>query len=146
MPAVGKSKSCKQMTHQAPLDYHAWFILCVCVCFCDTANSTMLHRNMRTAGVELPEVGSKEVPLIGYRPLPPDAGGPAGQWAKEAMGRERTSSQVRLKCVSWLTACSSSSSSSSSSLRVIKSSGCNIITLVLGQIKRVIQVIKGAAL
>lgn len=31
LPAVGKCKSCKQMTRQAPLDYHAWFILCVCV-------------------------------------------------------------------------------------------------------------------
>ncbi|XP_060756405.1 ral guanine nucleotide dissociation stimulator-like 2 isoform X1 [Neoarius graeffei] len=54
----------------------------------------MLHRHMRTAGVELPEVGSKDVPLIGYRPLPPDAGGPPGQWAKETDARECTSSQV----------------------------------------------------
>ncbi|GAA6109477.1 ral guanine nucleotide dissociation stimulator-like 2 isoform X1 [Tachysurus ichikawai] len=50
----------------------------------------MLHRNMRTAGVDLPEVGSKDVPLIGYRPLPPDA----GQLAKDTNTRECTSSQV----------------------------------------------------
>lgn len=103
LPAVGKCKSCKQMIHRAPLVYHAQSKLSslsqpTCVCFCDTAPSTMLHRNMRTAGVELPEVGSKDVPLIGYRPLPPDASSPPGQWAKEADARERTSSQVRLKC------------------------------------------------
>ncbi|XP_060718245.1 ral guanine nucleotide dissociation stimulator-like 2 isoform X1 [Tachysurus vachellii] len=50
----------------------------------------MLHRSMRTAGVDLPEVGSKDVPLIGYRPLPPDA----GQLAKDTDTRERASSQV----------------------------------------------------
>ncbi|KAM9436252.1 ral guanine nucleotide dissociation stimulator-like 2 isoform 2-T3 [Clarias gariepinus] len=54
----------------------------------------MLHRNMRTVGVELPEMGSKDVPLIGYRPLPPDASGPPGQWAKETEAREQSSSQV----------------------------------------------------
>ncbi|KAI5611892.1 ral guanine nucleotide dissociation stimulator-like 2 isoform X1 [Silurus asotus] len=54
----------------------------------------MLHRNMRTAGVELPEVGSKDVPLIGYRSLKPDAGDPPAQCPKQTDIRERTSSQV----------------------------------------------------
>uniref|UniRef100_UPI0037E82C64 ral guanine nucleotide dissociation stimulator-like 2 isoform X2 n=1 Tax=Semicossyphus pulcher TaxID=241346 RepID=UPI0037E82C64 len=34
----------------------------------------MLPRNMRTGGYDLPGVESSEVPLIGYRPLPPDSG------------------------------------------------------------------------
>ncbi|TSK20095.1 Ral guanine nucleotide dissociation stimulator-like 2 [Bagarius yarrelli] len=54
----------------------------------------MLHRSMRTAGVELPEVGSKDVPLIGYRPLAPDADSPPRQMAKDADARERSFSQV----------------------------------------------------
>ncbi|KAI5092447.1 ral guanine nucleotide dissociation stimulator-like 2 isoform X1 [Silurus meridionalis] len=54
----------------------------------------MLHRNMRTAGVELPEVGSKDVPLIGYRSLKPDAGDPPAQCPKQTDIRERTCSQV----------------------------------------------------
>ncbi|KAF7692056.1 hypothetical protein HF521_011023 [Silurus meridionalis] len=58
------------------------------------AASTMLHRNMRTAGVELPEVGSKDVPLIGYRSLKPDAGDPPAQCPKQTDIRERTCSQV----------------------------------------------------
>ncbi|XP_017308461.1 ral guanine nucleotide dissociation stimulator-like 2 isoform X1 [Ictalurus punctatus] len=52
----------------------------------------MLHRSMRTGGVDLPEVGSKDVPLIGYRPLTPETGGPPGQLAKEKDAGERTSS------------------------------------------------------
>ncbi|XP_076593491.1 ral guanine nucleotide dissociation stimulator-like 2 isoform X1 [Chaetodon auriga] len=39
----------------------------------------MLPRNMRTGGYDLPGVESSEVPLIGYRPLPPDSGTPSNQ-------------------------------------------------------------------
>ncbi|XP_062841253.1 ral guanine nucleotide dissociation stimulator-like 2 [Trichomycterus rosablanca] len=48
----------------------------------------MLHRSMRTAGVELPEVGSKDVPLIGYRPLPAET---ERQFVKEASAGEQVS-------------------------------------------------------
>lgn len=37
------------------------------------AADTMLPRNMRTGGYDLPGVESSEVPLIGYRALSPDS-------------------------------------------------------------------------
>ncbi|KAL6462245.1 hypothetical protein MHYP_G00286670 [Metynnis hypsauchen] len=60
------------------------------------ATTTMLHRNMRTAGVDLPGVGSKDVPLIGYRPLQPgtDSSQPADQPRKEAGAKQHAASQV----------------------------------------------------
>ncbi|CAN9514207.1 unnamed protein product [Ophioblennius macclurei] len=36
----------------------------------------MLSRNLRTSGSHLPGAESNEVPLVGYRPLPPDRGPP----------------------------------------------------------------------
>lgn len=39
------------------------------------AAGTMLPRNMRTGGYDLPGVESTDVPLIGYRPLQPDSPG-----------------------------------------------------------------------
>ncbi|XP_045900717.1 ral guanine nucleotide dissociation stimulator-like 2 isoform X1 [Micropterus dolomieu] len=42
----------------------------------------MLPRNMRTGGCDLPGVESSDVPLIGYRPLPPDSGTPSSQSGK----------------------------------------------------------------
>ena len=58
----------------------------------------MLHRNMRTAGVDLPGVGSKDVPLIGYRPLQPgtDSSQVADQPGKEVGAKEHAASQVSL--------------------------------------------------
>ncbi|XP_070823561.1 ral guanine nucleotide dissociation stimulator-like 2 isoform X1 [Chaetodon trifascialis] len=49
----------------------------------------MLPRNMRTGAYDLPGVESSEVPLIGYRPLPPDSGTPSNQ-----SGRGRGSDEV----------------------------------------------------
>ncbi|XP_051575171.1 ral guanine nucleotide dissociation stimulator-like 2 isoform X2 [Myxocyprinus asiaticus] len=44
----------------------------------------MLPRSMKTSGVELPGVGSRDVPLIGYRPLQPGADAPSDQlWKGE---------------------------------------------------------------
>ncbi|XP_072548460.1 ral guanine nucleotide dissociation stimulator-like 2 isoform X4 [Salminus brasiliensis] len=56
----------------------------------------MLPRSMRTAGVDLPGVGSKDVPLIGFRPLQPEADSfqPTDQMGKEAGTREHATSQV----------------------------------------------------
>ncbi|XP_072548457.1 ral guanine nucleotide dissociation stimulator-like 2 isoform X2 [Salminus brasiliensis] len=55
----------------------------------------MLPRSMRTAGVDLPGVGSKDVPLIGFRPLQPEADSfqPTDQMGKEAGTREHATSQ-----------------------------------------------------
>ncbi|XP_026226528.1 ral guanine nucleotide dissociation stimulator-like 2 isoform X2 [Anabas testudineus] len=39
----------------------------------------MLPRNLRTGGYDLPGVESNDVPLIGYRPLPPDSSTPSNQ-------------------------------------------------------------------
>lgn len=133
LPAVGKCKLCKQMILRALLDNHAQFKSShkptnLCVCFCGTASSAMLHRNMRTAGVELPEVGSKDVPLIGYRPLPPDTGGPPGQWGKEANAGESISSQVRLKGLWWL--------SFIQVVHPVVPLSCNLVILDLSQDRR----------
>lgn len=50
-----------------------------CVFFLSVAAGTMLHRNLRIGGYNLPGVESSEVPLIGYRPLLPDGGTPSSQ-------------------------------------------------------------------
>ncbi|XP_067093634.1 ral guanine nucleotide dissociation stimulator-like 2 isoform X2 [Osmerus mordax] len=48
----------------------------------------MLPRNMRTGGIDLPGVGSREVPLIGYRPLPPDNNTPSSQSGRMTDSKE----------------------------------------------------------
>lgn len=40
--------------------------------FVSLAVGTMIPRSMRTGGMDLPGVESRDVPLIGYRPLAPD--------------------------------------------------------------------------
>lgn len=60
------------------------------------ASSTiMLPRSMKTSGVELPGVGQREVPLIGYRPLQPEVDGHKDQLWKENENREADHTQVR---------------------------------------------------
>ncbi|XP_076869060.1 ral guanine nucleotide dissociation stimulator-like 2 isoform X1 [Brachyhypopomus gauderio] len=54
----------------------------------------MLPRSMRTAGVDLPGVGSKDVPLISYRPLQTETDSHTDQSDKELDTREYASSQV----------------------------------------------------
>ncbi|KAI4889104.1 hypothetical protein NFI96_018629, partial [Prochilodus magdalenae] len=68
----------------------------LCAGFCSPATATMLPRSMKTAGVDLPGVGSKDVPLIGYRPLQPEAdrSQPSDQPGKEAGAREQAIAQV----------------------------------------------------
>ncbi|XP_051576224.1 ral guanine nucleotide dissociation stimulator-like 2 isoform X4 [Myxocyprinus asiaticus] len=56
----------------------------------------MLPRSMKTSGVELPGVGSKDVPLIGYRPLQPGANGPPEQLLKENENRGADPTQGEL--------------------------------------------------
>ncbi|XP_016137537.1 ral guanine nucleotide dissociation stimulator-like [Sinocyclocheilus grahami] len=53
----------------------------------------MLPRSMKTSGVELPGVGPREVPLIGYRPLQPDVDGHKDQLWKENENREADHTQ-----------------------------------------------------
>ncbi|XP_022055293.1 ral guanine nucleotide dissociation stimulator-like 2 [Acanthochromis polyacanthus] len=48
----------------------------------------MLPRNLRTGGYDLPGVESSEVPLIGYRPLPPDSGTQSNQSGRRGVGDE----------------------------------------------------------
>ncbi|KAG8009821.1 Ral guanine nucleotide dissociation stimulator-like 1 [Nibea albiflora] len=55
---------------------------------------TMLPRNMRTGGYDLPGVESSQVPLIGYRPLPPDGGTPSIQSGRGSGGDELETSQA----------------------------------------------------
>lgn len=55
----------------------------------------MLPRSMKTSGVELPGVGPREVPLIGYRPLQPEVDGHKDQLWKENENREADHTQVR---------------------------------------------------
>lgn len=59
-----------------------------------TAAGTMLPRNLRTGGYDLPGVESSDVPLIGYRPLPPDGGHQSHQLQRESGGDELETSQV----------------------------------------------------
>ncbi|KTG35714.1 hypothetical protein cypCar_00034162 [Cyprinus carpio] len=53
----------------------------------------MLPRSMKTSGVELPGVGQREVPLVGYRPLQPEVNGPADQLWKEDEDKEADHTQ-----------------------------------------------------
>ncbi len=55
----------------------------------------MIPRSMKTSGVELPGVGSREVPLIGYRPLQPEVDGHKDQLWKDNEHREADHTQVR---------------------------------------------------
>ncbi|XP_031135249.1 ral guanine nucleotide dissociation stimulator-like 2 isoform X1 [Sander lucioperca] len=54
----------------------------------------MLPRNMRTGGYDLPGVESSKVPLIGYRPLPPDSGTPSNQSRRGSGSDELETSQA----------------------------------------------------
>uniref|UniRef100_UPI003AAF1736 ral guanine nucleotide dissociation stimulator-like 2 n=1 Tax=Centroberyx gerrardi TaxID=166262 RepID=UPI003AAF1736 len=54
----------------------------------------MLPRSMRTGGFDLPGVESSDVPLIGYRPLPPDNGTPSSQSRRGSSSNEPDSLQV----------------------------------------------------
>ncbi|KAF7661424.1 hypothetical protein LDENG_00260270 [Lucifuga dentata] len=54
----------------------------------------MLPRNMRAGGYDLPGVESSSVPLIGYRPLPPDSGALSSQSGKGSSSNELDRSQV----------------------------------------------------
>ncbi|XP_035527928.1 ral guanine nucleotide dissociation stimulator-like 2 [Morone saxatilis] len=54
----------------------------------------MLPRNMRTGGCDLPGVESSDVPLIGYRPLPPDSGTPSNQSRRGSGSDELDTSQA----------------------------------------------------
>ncbi|XP_070768350.1 ral guanine nucleotide dissociation stimulator-like 2 isoform X2 [Enoplosus armatus] len=54
----------------------------------------MLPRNMRTGGYDLPGVESSDVPLIGYRPLPPDSGTPSSQSGRGSGSEELETSQA----------------------------------------------------
>ncbi|XP_043117286.1 ral guanine nucleotide dissociation stimulator-like 2 isoform X3 [Puntigrus tetrazona] len=53
----------------------------------------MLPRSMKTSGVELPGVGPREVPLIGYRPLQPQVDGQKDQLGMENENREEDHTQ-----------------------------------------------------
>lgn len=64
------------------------------VFFLSVAAGTMLPRNMRTGGYDLPGVESSQVPLIGYRPLPPDGGAPSVQSGRGSGSDELETSQV----------------------------------------------------
>ncbi|XP_053288686.1 ral guanine nucleotide dissociation stimulator-like 2 isoform X1 [Pleuronectes platessa] len=54
----------------------------------------MLPRNLRTGGYDLPGVDSSDVPLIGYRPLPPDHGTPSHQSGRGGGSDELDTSQA----------------------------------------------------
>ncbi|TKS82461.1 Ral guanine nucleotide dissociation stimulator-like 2 [Collichthys lucidus] len=60
----------------------------------DLRAGTMLPRNMRTGGYDLPGVESSQVPLIGYRPLPPDGGAPSVQSGRGSGSDELETSQA----------------------------------------------------
>lgn len=60
----------------------------------------MLSRNLRTAAVDLPGVGSRDVPLIGYRPLQPDTQRPCDGSSKIRDPKQSDTTQVRAtKCI-----------------------------------------------
>ncbi|KAI3361337.1 hypothetical protein L3Q82_013520 [Scortum barcoo] len=65
MPMIGGS-----VLHRADL-------MCLISSLKETPAGTMLPRNMRTGGCDLPGVESSDVPLIGYRPLAPDSSTPS---------------------------------------------------------------------
>ncbi|KAG5271668.1 hypothetical protein AALO_G00182640 [Alosa alosa] len=54
----------------------------------------MLSRNLRTAAVDLPGVGSRDVPLIGYRPLQPDTDRPCDGSGKTPGTKQTDTAQV----------------------------------------------------
>ncbi|KAM3614537.1 uncharacterized protein V6R79_015823 [Siganus canaliculatus] len=54
----------------------------------------MLPRHLRTGGYDLPGVESSNVPLIGYRPLPPDSGTPSSQSGRSSGSDELETSQA----------------------------------------------------
>ena len=58
------------------------------------AAGTMLPRNLRTGGYDLPGVESSDVPLIGYRPLLSDSGTPSNQSRRGSGSDELETSQV----------------------------------------------------
>lgn len=62
--------------------------------FLSVAPGTMLPRNLRTGGYDLPGVESNEVPLIGYRPLTPDSGTPSNQSGRGSSSDVLETSQV----------------------------------------------------
>lgn len=64
------------------------------MCLLSAAAGTMLPRNIRTGGYNLPGVESDDVPLIGYRPLSPDRGTISGHSGRRAADTEVQSSQV----------------------------------------------------
>lgn len=51
-------------------------------------SSSMIPRSMRSSGVDLPGVGPREVPLIGYRALQTELDGSPDQLWKESEHRE----------------------------------------------------------
>ncbi|KAF3839564.1 hypothetical protein F7725_018281 [Dissostichus mawsoni] len=58
------------------------------------AAGTMLPRNLRTGGYDLPGVESSDVPLIGYRPLLSDSGTPSNQSRRGSGSDELETSQA----------------------------------------------------
>lgn len=64
------------------------------MCLLSAAAGTMLPRNIRTGGYNLPGVESDNVPLIGFRPLSPDRGTISGHSGRRAADAEVQSSQV----------------------------------------------------
>ncbi|KAJ8290133.1 hypothetical protein GJAV_G00009090 [Gymnothorax javanicus] len=55
---------------------------------------TMLPRSMRTTLMDLPGVGPREVPLIGYRPLKPDSDNTSGETGKLTDNKQLDALQV----------------------------------------------------
>lgn len=58
------------------------------------AAGTMLPRNMRTGGYDLPGVESSDVPLIGYRSLAPDSVPASNQSGRGNSSDDLETSQV----------------------------------------------------
>ncbi|XP_061107921.1 ral guanine nucleotide dissociation stimulator-like 2 isoform X2 [Conger conger] len=54
----------------------------------------MLPRSMRTTVMDLPGVGPRDVPLIGYRPLQPETDNSSGEPGKQADNRQLDAQQV----------------------------------------------------
>lgn len=93
----GKCKWWKQMIYQGkwlPVELLVPLQMTSGFCFW-TSGTIMLPRSMKTSGVDLPGVGPREVPLIGYRPLQPEVDGPPDQLWKENENREADHTQVR---------------------------------------------------
>ncbi|XP_034030165.1 ral guanine nucleotide dissociation stimulator-like 2 [Thalassophryne amazonica] len=60
----------------------------------NVAACTMIHRNMRAGGYDLPGVESSDIPLIGYRPLTPDSVTLSNQSERSSGSDELNSSQA----------------------------------------------------